>query len=65
MHTMSDLAESTRRRWSRLRRGGDAGYSTEWTVVTALVVAGALVVVGLIVAQVIAKAESIDLGMLW
>ncbi|WP_170323804.1 hypothetical protein [Cryptosporangium phraense] len=45
----------------RLPRG-DAGYSTEVVLVTALLVALVIVVVGIIAAKVLAKANSIDLG---
>lgn len=40
----------------------DAGYTTEAVIVIALMVAAAIAVVGIIVAKVTAKANSIDLG---
>ena len=48
-----------RARWEILRRDPDAGYSTETVVVTALLVALALAVLGIIGAAVTAKANSI------
>ena len=49
-------------RWQALRAESDAGYSTEAVIVTALLVALALAAVGIIVAKVIAKANSITTG---
>ncbi|WP_431953086.1 hypothetical protein [Actinacidiphila sp. bgisy167] len=46
----------------RRRARSDAGYTTETMVVTALLVILALTVVGIVVAKVTAKANSIDLG---
>jgi hypothetical protein len=57
------LAEQIRHRWSILREGGDAGYSTEAVLTIAVLVAAALVVLGIIVAKVLAKAQAIDLGL--
>ncbi|UZJ33482.1 hypothetical protein [Streptomyces endophytica] len=48
------------RRHARTR--GDAGYTTETVLITALLVILALSVVGIIVAKVTAKAKAIDLG---
>jgi hypothetical protein len=50
--------------WSRLRllNRAQAGYSTEAVVVTALLVALAIVAVGIITAKVISKANSIQTG---
>ncbi|TQS42811.1 hypothetical protein [Cryptosporangium phraense] len=45
----------------RLPRG-DGGYSTETVLVTALLVALAIAVLGIIAAKVLAKANSINLG---
>ncbi|MGH8877023.1 MAG: hypothetical protein ACRD0P_06755 [Stackebrandtia sp.] len=50
--------------WKRLREQPDAGYSTETVIVTAAMAALALVALAIIVAEVTAKAESIDLGMM-
>ncbi|MGW2055896.1 hypothetical protein ACWCOZ_18595 [Streptomyces sp. NPDC001840] len=46
----------------RRRARSDAGYSTETVVVTALLAALSLTVVGIIVAKVSGKASGIDLG---
>jgi hypothetical protein len=49
-------------RWQALRANPEAGYSTEAVIVTALLAALALTAVGIIVAKVIAKANSISAG---
>ena len=49
-------------RWRALRADPDAGYSTETVIVTALLAALALTAVGIIVAKVVAKANSITTG---
>ncbi len=49
-------------RWQALRADPDAGYSTEAVIVTALLAALALTAVGIIVAKVLAKANSITTG---
>ena len=49
-------------RLQALRAEPDAGYSTEAVIVTALLAALALTAVGIIVAKVIAKANSITTG---
>ncbi|MDT0547711.1 hypothetical protein [Streptomyces lonegramiae] len=46
----------------RRRARGDAGYTTETIVVTALLVILAVTVVGIITAKVLGKANGIDLG---
>jgi hypothetical protein len=51
-----------RDRVTRLGREPDAGYNTEATIVTALLAAAAIVIVGIIVAKVTARAQSINLG---
>jgi hypothetical protein len=51
-----------RGRLARLRRGGDAGYTTETVVVIALLVALAIAALAIITAKVIAKANSLNLG---
>ena len=48
-------------RWDVLRREPEAGYSTETVLVTALLVAGALVIIAIIIAKVTAKANGINL----
>ena len=57
-HLLTTLAA----RWQALRAEPDAGYSTEAVIVTALLAALALAAVGIIVAKVIAKANSITTG---
>jgi hypothetical protein len=49
-------------RFQALRAEPDAGYSTETVIVTALLAALALTAVGIIVAKVVAKANSISTG---
>ncbi len=61
-HTLGRLARELRRRVNELRATGDAGYSTETVVVTAVLVIAALTVLAIIVAKLIAKANAIDLG---
>jgi hypothetical protein len=57
-----DLAVRRVRHWQAVNRArGDAGYSTETVLVTALLVTAAVVVLGIITAKVIAKAQSINL----
>jgi len=51
-----------RARLAAARRVGDAGYTTETVVVTALLVALAIAAIAIIVAKVIAKANGLDLG---
>lgn len=55
------LSAELRRRWQVVRRTGDGGYSTETVLVTALLVALAIVVVGIIAVKVTGKANSINL----
>ncbi|WP_434450171.1 hypothetical protein [Lentzea sp. E54] len=50
-----------RARVELLRRAPDAGYVSEWVLVTALVISAAIVVVGVVVAKVAAKATGIEL----
>ncbi|MFB9320096.1 hypothetical protein [Cryptosporangium minutisporangium] len=52
------LSDRLRRRVPR----GEAGYSTETVLVTALLVALAIAVLGIIAAKVLAKANAINLG---
>jgi hypothetical protein len=46
----------------KLLRDDESGYSTEAVVVIALLVAMALVAIGIIAAKVISKAKSVDTG---
>jgi len=57
------LTAEIRRRATTLRATGDAGYATETVVTIAVLVAAAAVVLGIIVAKVTAKANSINLGL--
>ena len=57
------LAAEIRRRARTLRATKDAGYSTETVVTIAVLVGAALVVLGIIVTKVTAKANSINLGL--
>ena len=45
-----------------MREEPDAGYTTEQVVVTALLAAAAIVIVGIVVAKITARANSINLG---
>lgn len=56
------LIDTLTARWQVLRADPEAGYSTEAVIVTALLAALALTAVGIIVAKVIAKANSISTG---
>jgi hypothetical protein len=56
------LMTAIRDRVQRLRDQPEAGYTTEQVIVTALLAAAALVVVGIIVTKVTARANSINLG---
>jgi hypothetical protein len=56
------LATPLRSRLADLRRRQhDEGYTTETVIVTALLVAGAILIIGIIVAKVVAKANSLTL----
>ncbi len=59
---IAHLAAQLRHRRRALRRSGEAGYSTETVLVTALLAALALAVLGILAAKVIGKASSINLG---
>jgi hypothetical protein len=58
-----DTATALRTRLAWLHRQGDGGYTTETVVVIALLVALAIAAVGIIAAKVLAKANSLDLGL--
>lgn len=64
MFPLDIVARVVRARLAEVRRRArsDAGYTTETIVVTALLAILALAVVGIVVAKVTAKANSIDLG---
>jgi hypothetical protein len=63
--TTSSLLHTTRttarRRYSSGDRPVDAGYTTEAVIVTALFAAGAIAVAAIIVAKIMARANSITL----
>lgn len=46
----------------RHTKNSDAGYASEAVLVTALLIIGALVVIGIIVSKVTSKAQDIDLS---
>lgn len=57
------IVAGIRHRIDELRRNPDAGgYTTEAVVVMALLAAAAITIIGIIVAKVTAKANSINLG---
>jgi hypothetical protein len=58
----SYLAAELRHRWHAVRATKDGGYSTEAVVVTAVLATGALIVFGIIIAKLVAKANGINLG---
>ena len=47
-------------RWAVLRGRGDAGYTTESVIVTALLAALAIAVIGIIAAKVMARATGLN-----
>lgn len=51
-----------RTRIESLRREPEAGYTTEFVLVVALLAFAVVLIVGIIVAKVVAKANGIDLG---
>ena len=59
---LKNLFEVLCARWRALRAEPEAGYSAETVIVTALLAALALTAVGIIVAKVVAKANSITTG---
>jgi hypothetical protein len=58
---LSYLSAEIRHRWAAVRDTKDGGYSTESVLVTALLVAAAIIVIGVIVSKVKAKADGITL----
>jgi hypothetical protein len=63
LRLVRDIAAALRARLAWLRRQDDGGYTTETVVVIALLVALAITAVGIIAARVLAKANSLDLGL--
>ncbi len=59
-HLRTDL----RLTWRRLNENPDGGYASEAVLVTALLILGAIIVIGIIVAKVTSKANQIDLALL-
>jgi hypothetical protein len=59
---IANLTAQIRHRWRQALDTKDAGYTTETVLITALLVALALLAVGLIAAAVTSKAQSINLG---
>lgn len=55
------LWKVVRTRFALLRQTPDAGYVSEWVLLTALLISAVLVVAGIFVAKIIAKANGIEL----
>ncbi len=62
VQVMRTMVLMLRARLKAARRKGEAGYSTEAVVVTALLVALAIAAIAIIAAKVLAKANSISTG---
>jgi hypothetical protein len=60
---LRDAAASLLTRLTWLRRQGDGGYTTETVVVIALLVALAIAAIAIIATKVLAKANSLNLGL--
>ena len=60
---LRSTAAVLRARLAKLRRNGDGGYTTETVVVIALLVALAIAAIAIIATKVLAKANSLDLGL--
>ena len=58
------LLNDLRTTWRELNENPDAGYASEAVLVTALLIIGAIIVIGIIVAKVTSKANQIDLALL-
>jgi hypothetical protein len=58
---LSYLTAEIRHRWKAVRDTKDGGYSTESVLVTALLVAMAIVVIGVIATKLKAKADGLNL----
>ena len=58
------LLNDLRTIWRGLNENPDAGYASEAVLVTALLILGAIIVIGIIVAKVTSKANQIDLALL-
>jgi hypothetical protein len=58
------LLNDLRTTWRDLNNNPDAGYASEAVLVTALLILGAIIVIGIIVAKVTSKANQIDLALL-
>ena len=56
------LARQMKTRWDKANHNPDAGYASETVLVTALLIVGALLAIGIIVAKVQSAANDIDLG---
>jgi hypothetical protein len=62
MWTRTRTRIATLRTTWRHNKNSDAGYASEAVLVTALLIIGALVVIGIIVSKVTSKAQEIDLS---
>ena len=58
---LSYLTAEIRHRWKAVRDTKDGGYSTESVLVTALLVAMAILVIGVIATKLKAKADGLNL----
>lgn len=56
------LTAELRHRWQLVRDTKDGGYTTETVVTTAVLITIALVVIAIIGAKLLAKANSLNLG---
>lgn len=59
---LRQLIALLRSRFQALREEPEAGYSTEFVIVTALVAAGAITVVAIIIAKILSAAHGISTG---
>ena len=56
------LTAELRHRWQLVRDTKDGGYTTEQVVVTAVLITIAILVIGIVGAKLVAKANSLNLG---
>ena len=59
---LSYVTAELRHRWQLVRDTKDGGYTTESVVVTAVLIAIALLVIGIIGMKLVNKANSLNLG---
>ena len=63
LRLLRDATLALHSRLTQLSRQGDAGYTTETVVVIALLVALAIAAIAIIATKVLAKANSLNLGL--